>query len=438
MLIWIRITLLTVLTAIVGNSFPIFASPESPYKLPYPTGKEYKVTQGNFGSGSHNDPLDSKPHYAFDFNLADGDVVVASRGGKTLSIQNEFGKGKCDRSHANLVNYILIDHGDGTTSLYLHLQKGSVVVKEGEEVKQGQVIGKADSSGYVCGAHLHFQVQKTPSRIWIDDQGQKKGWYTQSVQISFADQDVQNKHLDGIPTGGKNNPYVSDNVQVATEQLPTLLQVAGWDCRWLTAGCEANVTNVLPQSLSVRERPGTTQRISSSLFEGNSVCILGAPVMEGGYKWLPIRLEDNQEGWAATFDPKERPTVLWITPTGKICSSVVSMLVERRGEAIAGAIRKSKELGHYREGTGPFPAHLLYEVPGQFYIQYFTGTGNIGFHLLVPDTELSTGMMHLAMLELLEGYEDVACTFEAVFYYDTRVARDGGKNVTVPVCPGQS
>lgn len=182
---------------------------ESPYKLPYPAGKEHTVMQGNFGGLSHNDPKDPRPNYAFDFNLADGELVVASRTGKVLSIQDKFGRGG-KNSDPNKVNYVLIDHKDGTSALYLHLQKDSIVVQEGEEVAQGQVIGRADSSGYVTGAHLHFQVQITPKEVWYDlSKGFKRGWYTQSIQISFSDADVLAKEPDGIPQEGES--YISDN-----------------------------------------------------------------------------------------------------------------------------------------------------------------------------------------------------------------------------------
>jgi len=79
-----------------------------------------------------------------------------------MSVQYKFGKGGPD-TNKNEANYVLIDHKDGTSALYLHLQKDSIVVKEGEEVVQGQKIGKADSSGYVTNPHLHFQV--TPKEI---------------------------------------------------------------------------------------------------------------------------------------------------------------------------------------------------------------------------------------------------------------------------------
>jgi len=56
-------------------------------------------------------------------------------------------------------NYIVIQHADGNYTLYAHLHKGSVFVKAGDQVKQGQVIAKMGSSGRSTGTHLHFEVR---------------------------------------------------------------------------------------------------------------------------------------------------------------------------------------------------------------------------------------------------------------------------------------
>lgn len=57
-------------------------------------------------------------------------------------------------------NYVVIQHNDGTYTLYAHMYASSITVKEGDSVKQGQVIGKVGSSGNSTGAHLHFEVRQ--------------------------------------------------------------------------------------------------------------------------------------------------------------------------------------------------------------------------------------------------------------------------------------
>ena len=56
-------------------------------------------------------------------------------------------------------NLVRIDHGDGVRTSYLHLKKGSVLVKAGDRATAGQPIGEVGSSGMSSGPHLHFEVR---------------------------------------------------------------------------------------------------------------------------------------------------------------------------------------------------------------------------------------------------------------------------------------
>lgn len=65
-------------------------------------------------------------------------------------------------------NHVVIDHGNGEFSMLAHLQAGSVQVKAGDRVAQGQPLGKLGSSGDTQTPHLHYQLQSGPDIVWSD------------------------------------------------------------------------------------------------------------------------------------------------------------------------------------------------------------------------------------------------------------------------------
>ena len=69
-------------------------------------------------------------------------------------------------------NYVVISHGKGNTTLYAHLSSRSV--KEGDTVKQGQVIGVTGSTGISSGPHLHYEIVENGVRV--DPKTYLPGW----------------------------------------------------------------------------------------------------------------------------------------------------------------------------------------------------------------------------------------------------------------------
>ncbi len=65
-------------------------------------------------------------------------------------------------------NHIVLDLGDGSYAFYAHLEPGSITVKAGDRVTQGQQIGRLGNSGSSDGPHLHFHVMDHPSALVAD------------------------------------------------------------------------------------------------------------------------------------------------------------------------------------------------------------------------------------------------------------------------------
>jgi murein DD-endopeptidase MepM/ murein hydrolase activator NlpD len=60
-------------------------------------------------------------------------------------------------------NLVIIEHAGGEHSVCVHLKQGSVRVKAGDTVEQGQVLGQVGISGDGFQPHLHFQVNDGPN-----------------------------------------------------------------------------------------------------------------------------------------------------------------------------------------------------------------------------------------------------------------------------------
>ena len=60
-------------------------------------------------------------------------------------------------------NHVVLDIGSGAYAFYAHLIKGSLLVKEGDKVRKGQVLAKLGNTGNANASHLHFHVMNGPS-----------------------------------------------------------------------------------------------------------------------------------------------------------------------------------------------------------------------------------------------------------------------------------
>jgi murein DD-endopeptidase MepM/ murein hydrolase activator NlpD len=59
--------------------------------------------------------------------------------------------------------------GEWITSAYMHLKKGSLQVKKGERVLEGQQIAESGNTGASTGPHLHFEIQRGKTYIWTNN-----------------------------------------------------------------------------------------------------------------------------------------------------------------------------------------------------------------------------------------------------------------------------
>lgn len=117
------------------------------FALPIPSG--YTLVTAGWTYSNYRE------HGATDFGAGGiyGQPVYASKAGTIMITENKTG---------GYGTYVMINHHDGTYTLYAHGQRGSITVSEGQNVKQGQQIMKVGTTGNSTGPHLHFEVRLAP------------------------------------------------------------------------------------------------------------------------------------------------------------------------------------------------------------------------------------------------------------------------------------
>jgi murein DD-endopeptidase MepM/ murein hydrolase activator NlpD len=86
-------------------------------------------------------------HRGTDFRVISGTPVRAANDGQVVLASPLFFEGNC----------VVIDHGEGLKTIYMHLSE--IQVKVGEPVKKGQVIALSGGTGRATGPHLHLAVR---------------------------------------------------------------------------------------------------------------------------------------------------------------------------------------------------------------------------------------------------------------------------------------
>lgn len=105
--------------------------------------------------GVRRDPILKTPamHSGLDFRVPSGRKVRSAGQGTVVAAGWNGGYGRM----------VEIDHGDGLTTRYAHMSK--ILVKEGDIVERGTVVGKVGSSGRSTGAHLHYEIRRNGTAI---------------------------------------------------------------------------------------------------------------------------------------------------------------------------------------------------------------------------------------------------------------------------------
>lgn len=149
-----------------------------------------------FGPRLQSDRLDF--HAGIDIPLPEGTKIRSIKAGVVEKIEY-------DSDERGTGNWVLVDHGDGEKSAYLHLSKISVAA--GKELYAGQVLGRSGSTG-AKSPHLHLT-------------------YMRDVEKSGAYEDLAHNPLEILPHGEMPEPEVSWEADAVTLDIvfqPMLIQ----------------------------------------------------------------------------------------------------------------------------------------------------------------------------------------------------------------------
>ncbi len=160
--------------------------------------KDYKGVSSSFGWRTHPVKGTREFHRGIDYRGKRGDGVIATASGviEYAGYHKQSGYGRL----------IIISHDYGFKTLYGHMSK--LLVKTGQVVKKGELIGEIGSSGLSSGPHLHYEVSFV----------QRKLNPVPFINWDLKDYDEIFKKVKGVPWGSLSQ-MVQDRVQQVEKQL---------------------------------------------------------------------------------------------------------------------------------------------------------------------------------------------------------------------------
>lgn len=124
---------------------------------------------------------------------------MAARAGTVIELRNTVEDGQYGPPDGK-GNYVIIDHGGGYTTRYLHLSRYGFAVSVGQYVYRGQRIANADDTGDSTADHLHFELRFYGTAV----DPYPDGWVSGSpIPMGYRDQD-----------GTVHGPYALDNTKI--------------------------------------------------------------------------------------------------------------------------------------------------------------------------------------------------------------------------------
>ncbi|KAL1925255.1 uncharacterized protein VTP21DRAFT_138 [Calcarisporiella thermophila] len=148
------------------------------------------------------------PQNAVDFNRFPedfNDPILASFDGRVSKVQN--------LGRVSYGLHVIVDHGNGWSTLYAHLN--SVNVRQGQQLRQGQELGRLGTTGFSTGPHLHYEQRFNNRDVRIAFDNQPLRYFANSNLVSRNcgggnGNNNQGNDNQGIDNQGNNNQGVNN------------------------------------------------------------------------------------------------------------------------------------------------------------------------------------------------------------------------------------
>ena len=116
--------------------------------------KDLSRMASGYGPRIHPIYKTKKFHAGMDFSAKTGTPIYATGDGVVYKVR---------KSRRGYGNHVVINHNYGYKTLYAHMQK--YIVKRGQKVKRGEIIGYVGNTGTSVAPHLHYEVHKDGKKI---------------------------------------------------------------------------------------------------------------------------------------------------------------------------------------------------------------------------------------------------------------------------------
>ena len=225
--------------------------------------KGYHRMTLDFGNTYSNGSLHKGIDVTGNPNVNNGyDYILAYASGTVYASANNV-SGNATSGTASLGNYVIIDHGNGWRTRYMHMTKGSVTVKAGDKVKAGQVLGYMGTTGNSTGRHLHFDISKagrvtggryvsSADRTYFDPKPFLKGSQVMSGSVASTKQTSSSSSSNSkvytvtadlnVRTGAGTKYAKVKFTQFTSNARAQILQLKGKEVNYFPKGMKVTIT----------------------------------------------------------------------------------------------------------------------------------------------------------------------------------------------------